>query len=49
MHASVPGTARRFVVHHPASTDPALSIEVLVAYQELHPTIDNWTVIRVGG
>lgn len=45
----LPGTARRFVVHHPDSSDPALATEVLVAYELKHPDVDSWQVILVSG
>src|SRR5262249_7887804 len=45
--AGVPGTARRFVVHHPDSTDPALATEVLVAYEVKDPDLDSWYVMLV--
>ena len=54
---AVAGSARRFVVHHPASTDPALSTELFIAYRIAYPPgsiafpasadASNWDVFRI--
>jgi hypothetical protein len=45
--AAVPGTARLYAVDHPASTDPALAQEVVVAFEEQHPQVETWGLILV--
>jgi hypothetical protein len=45
--AAVPGTPRLYVVDHPGSTDPALAQEVVVTFQQQHPTLDTWDLIFV--
>lgn len=44
---AVPGTARLYVVDHPAATDPALREEVVVALRLRDPQIDTWWVVVV--
>jgi hypothetical protein len=45
---AVPGTARLYVVDHPASTVPALAREVLVAYKLAQPSLDTWGLMVIG-
>jgi hypothetical protein len=44
---AVPGTARLFVVDHPAATTPALRTETIVAFRLLDPGVDTWSLIVV--
>lgn len=47
--AAVPGTARVFIVNHPASTDPALRQETLVAFRLRQPSVDSWSMLLASG
>lgn len=45
--SGTPGSARRFVIHHRDSTDPALATEILVAFRLVHPDVDTWRIVLV--
>jgi hypothetical protein len=45
---AVPGTARLYVIDHPASTDPAFATEVLVSFEGRQASSDTWYLKVVG-